>query len=143
MDYYEVLDLQPAGEQRAGGGGDVKRVSQEEVREAWRRLQKSVHPDLAGEYAAAAAALVNEAYEVLSSDAARSAFDADRDDWLRWGGRNGAGAADLSLMDSTPLSRWSGPVSDGHGGDSGSGSGSGSGRSVSYTHLTLPTILLV
>jgi curved DNA-binding protein CbpA len=92
------------------------------VKVAWRKLQKAVHPDLAGEYAAAAAALVNEAYEVLSSDANRSAFDADREDWLRWG-RGGENAADLSLMDSTPLSRWSGPVTDqsesGEGGEGG------------------------
>ena len=72
---------------------------------------------MAGEYAAAAAALVNEAYEVLSSDANRSAFDADRDVWLRFA-RNGGAAADLSLMDPKPLSRWSGPVS---GGDDESG----------------------
>lgn len=44
-------------------------VSREDVRLAWGRLQKAVHPDLAGDNAAAAAALVNEAYEVLSSDA--------------------------------------------------------------------------
>jgi len=76
---------------------------------------------VAGEFAAAAAALVNEAYEVLSSDASRLAFDADREDWLRWG-QNGKGAADLSLMDATPLSNWSGPVvsqSDGGGGAGG------------------------
>ena len=51
IDYYAVLDVPPES-------------SSDEIRAAWRALQKSVHPDLAGDHAAAAAALVNEAFEI-------------------------------------------------------------------------------
>ena len=54
VDLYEVLALEPS-------------ATDGEVKTAYRILQKAVHPDLAGEYASAAAALVNEAASVLTS----------------------------------------------------------------------------
>ena len=47
VDLYEVLALKPS-------------ATDGEVKTAYRILQKAVHPDLAGEYASAAAALVNK-----------------------------------------------------------------------------------
>ena len=91
IDYYAVLDVPPES-------------SSDEIRAAWRALQKSVHPDLAGDHAAAAAALVNEAFEILTSPSHRASFDADRDEWLAHGAND-----DLALVDPTPLSAWSGP----------------------------------
>ena len=91
IDYYAVLDVPPDS-------------SPDEIRAAWRALQKSVHPDLAGDHAAAAAALVNEAVEILTCPSRRASFDADRDEWLAHGAND-----DLALMDPTPLSAWSGP----------------------------------
>ena len=91
IDYYAVLDVPPES-------------SPDEIRAAWRALQKSVHPDLAGDHAAAAAALVNEAFESLTSPSHRASFDADRDEWLAHGAND-----DLALVDPTPLSAWSGP----------------------------------
>ena len=53
MDLYEVLALKPS-------------ATDGEVKTAYRILQKAVHPDLAGEYASAAAALVNICAESLA-----------------------------------------------------------------------------
>ena len=92
MDLYEVLALEPS-------------ATDGEVKTAYRILQKAVHPDLAGEYASAAAALVNEAASVLTSPADRARFDRDRSEWLA----SGRGSSDQSLMDPSPLSAWSGP----------------------------------
>ena len=94
VDLYEVLALEPS-------------ATDGEVKTAYRILQKAVHPDLAGEYASAAAALVNEAASVLTSPADRARFDKDRHEWLS-NGKNSGG--DQSLMDPTPLSAWSGPA---------------------------------
>ncbi|ACO69211.1 predicted protein, partial [Micromonas commoda] len=88
---YEVLALEPS-------------ATDGEVKTAYRILQKAVHPDLAGEYASAAAALVNEAASVLTSPADRARFDRDRSEWLA----SGRGSSDQSLMDPSPLSAWSG-----------------------------------
>ena len=92
VDLYEVLALEPS-------------ATDGEVKTAYRILQKAVHPDLAGEYASAAAALVNEAASVLTSPADRARFDRDRSEWLA----SGRGSSDQSLMDPSPLSAWSGP----------------------------------
>ena len=92
MDLYEVLALKPS-------------ATDGEVKTAYRILQKAVHPDLAGEYASAAAALVNEAASVLTSPTDRARFDRDRSEWLA----SGRGSSDQSLMDPSPLSAWSGP----------------------------------
>ena len=92
MDLYEVLALEPS-------------ATDGEVKTAYRILQKAVHPDLAGEYASAAAALVNEAASVLTSPTDRARFDRDRSEWLA----SGRGSSDQSLMDPSPLSAWSGP----------------------------------
>ena len=95
VDLYEVLALEPS-------------ATDGEVKTAYRILQKAVHPDLAGEYASAAAALVNEAASVLTSPTDRARFDRDRSEWLA----SGRGSSDQSLMDPSPLSAWSGPSED-------------------------------
>ena len=95
VDLYEVLALKPS-------------ATDGEVKTAYRILQKAVHPDLAGEYASAAAALVNEAASVLTSPTDRARFDRDRSEWLA----SGRGSSDQSLMDPSPLSAWSGPSED-------------------------------
>lgn len=48
-------------------------ASEEEVRQAYRRLVKSAHPDLAGD--PARFRLITRAYDVLSDPAARAAYD--------------------------------------------------------------------
>ena len=48
---------------------------------------------------------------VVNDPPTRSAFNADRSEWLKWG-QGAEGAADLSLMDSAPLSSWSGPAAE-------------------------------
>ena len=58
--HYEVLGV-PEG------------ASGEEVRQAYRRLVKAAHPDLAGD--AARFRLITEAYDVLSDPAQRTAYD--------------------------------------------------------------------
>ena len=96
MDYYEVLAVDP-------------KANADEVKAAYRALQKAVHPDLAGEYASIAAALVNEANVVLQSPRDRASFDRDRAEWRA---RGDVAAEDASLMNPAPLSRWSGPARD-------------------------------
>jgi ferredoxin len=96
VDYYEVLAVDP-------------KANADEVKAAYRALQKAVHPDLAGEYASIAAALVNEANVVLQSPRDRASFDRDRAEWRA---RGDVAAEDASLMNPAPLSRWSGPARD-------------------------------
>jgi ferredoxin len=96
VDYYEVLAVDP-------------KANADEVKAAYRALQKAVHPDLAGEYASIAAALVNEANVVLRSPRDRASFDRNRAEWRA---RGDVAAEDASLMNPAPLSRWSGPARD-------------------------------
>jgi DnaJ-domain-containing protein 1 len=64
-DYFDALGCTPAD-------------SPDTVREAYRRLQKHLHPDVAGDSAAAVArsALVNVAFDTLSDPARRAAYTA-------------------------------------------------------------------
>ena len=90
VDLYAVLAVSPD-------------ASTEEIAASYKRLQKAVHPDVAGAYAETAAALLNEARAVLVRRADRDAHDADRAEWLRRGGTD----RDLfSTRHAEPLSAW-------------------------------------
>ena len=93
VDLYAVLAVGPD-------------ASTAEIHEAWKRLQKAVHPDVAGAYAATASSLLNEAKTVLGSKHDRAAFDLDRTEWLR---RGGTDDEMFSVWNAEPLSGWSGP----------------------------------
>ena len=93
VDLYAVLAVGPD-------------ASTAEIHESWKRLQKAVHPDVAGAYAETASRLLNEARTVLGSKHDRAAFDLDRADWLR---RGGTDDEMFSVYDAEPLSAWSGP----------------------------------
>ena len=93
MDLYAVLAVDPA-------------ASTAQINASWKRLQKAVHPDVAGAYAETAAALLNEARAVLVRPIDRDAHDSDRAEWLKRGGTD----RDLfSVFATEPLSAWSGP----------------------------------
>ena len=53
-------------------------ASTAQINASWKRLQKAVHPDVAGAYAETAAALLNEARAVLVRPIDRDAHDSDR-----------------------------------------------------------------
>ena len=92
-------------------------ASSSEITSQWKKLQKSCHPDVAGAYAETAAALLNEARQVLISEPDRQAFDADRNDWLKRGGSD----QDLfNTFNNKPLSNWSGVNADSGNADSSS-----------------------
>ena len=94
VDLYAVLAVDPA-------------ASTAQINASWKRLQKAVHPDVAGAYAETAAALLNEARAVLVRPIDRDAHDSDRAEWLKRGGTD----RDLfSVFAAEPLSAWSGRV---------------------------------
>jgi ferredoxin len=61
-DYYSLLELEEDADAAA-------------VKDAYRRLQKACHPDIAGEEATECSVLLNEAFETLSDPAQRRAYD--------------------------------------------------------------------
>ena len=67
-DYYSILSVRPD-------------ASPEEIRAAYRRLAKRLHPDVGGESVTFHA--VQEAYDALSDPARRRAYDAQRRRELR------------------------------------------------------------
>ena len=67
-DYYSILAVRPD-------------ASPEEIRAAYRRLAKRLHPDVGGESVTFHA--VQEAYDALSDPAGRRAYDAQRSRELR------------------------------------------------------------
>lgn len=75
-------------------------LSQEqELKAAYRRLQKLAHPDIAGDAATEIAALLNLAYATLSDPQARQAYDEELRTY-----RRGVGT-----YDGRPVSSWRGP----------------------------------
>ena len=97
MDYYEVLAVDP-------------KANADEVKAAYRALQKAVHPDLAGEYASIAAR-ARERGERRAAIPARSRVVRPRPLGVARA-RGDVAAEDASLMNPAPLSRWSGPARD-------------------------------
>ncbi len=71
-DYYRILGVQ-------------SNASKEEIKEAYRKKAKEVHPDLNGNSPVSErkSKVINEAYEVLISDDKRQAYDGERLKYLR------------------------------------------------------------
>ncbi|KAK3262742.1 hypothetical protein CYMTET_28413 [Cymbomonas tetramitiformis] len=65
FDYYELLSIEPE-------------ASLQDIKEAYRYLQKRCHPDVAGPLGQNMSSLLNEAYSVLRSEDERRRFDVER-----------------------------------------------------------------
>jgi ferredoxin len=83
------------------------------VREAWRRLQKACHPDVAGDEATECSVLLNEAVSTLSDPALRRAYDlglAAARQFARAAAAAGAGDGESALRPYTgeSFSEWRG-----------------------------------
>ncbi len=81
-DYYATL-------------GVDRNAARDEVKKAYRKLARRLHPDVAGPDGAEEFKSVNEAYDVLSNDEQRRLYDMGGTDALRGGGA-GAGFGDFS-----------------------------------------------
>ncbi len=88
-DYYTLLRIAPG-------------ASAADVKAAYRALQKSVHPDLAGASAARLSMLLNLAFETLSDETSRAAYDHALRAWRAVTGR----------FDGRPVSAWAGTDAD-------------------------------
>ncbi|MCF2706275.1 molecular chaperone DnaJ [Arcanobacterium haemolyticum] len=77
-DYYETL-------------GVARDASPEEIKKAYRKLARKLHPDVAGPDGAEQFKAVNEAYDVLSNEEQRRMYDMGGEDALRGGGAGAAG----------------------------------------------------
>ncbi len=84
-DYYKIL-------------GVDKNASHEEIKKAYRRLARQLHPDINPNKKEATArfAEINEANEVLSDDAKRRKYDALGDDWRNYQSQGRPGGFDWS-----------------------------------------------
>uniref|UniRef100_A0A7S0RDK0 J domain-containing protein n=1 Tax=Chlamydomonas leiostraca TaxID=1034604 RepID=A0A7S0RDK0_9CHLO len=83
-------------------GDDPDKVDAEELKKAYRRLQKLVHPDIVGDAAHDASVLINAAYNVLSDAHLRAAYVEDLRDILR----------EYGTFDGRPVSAWAGSDQD-------------------------------
>jgi len=86
-DYYAILAVSPAADE-------------ETIRQAYRRLAREYHPDVAGDAGAEPMKRINAAYRVLSDPERRREYDLKR---------LGAGVAHHSATPSRPASRRSAP----------------------------------
>lgn len=86
QDYYQVLGV-PVG------------ATPQDIRKAYRKLQKKYHPDIAGEKGHAMTLLLNEAYQILMRDDLRAKYDVS----------NGKNSQMNSQFTGLAYSSWNGP----------------------------------
>ncbi|MFC5370250.1 molecular chaperone DnaJ [Arcanobacterium bovis] len=77
-DYYEIL-------------GVSRDASQDDIKKAYRKLARKLHPDVAGPDGAERFKDVTSAYDVLSNEEKRRMYDMGGEDALRGGGAGAAG----------------------------------------------------
>ena len=75
-DYYATL-------------GVDRNASADEIKKAYRKLARQLHPDVAGADKAEDFKAVNEAYDILSNEEQRRLYDMGGEDALRGGGMGG------------------------------------------------------
>lgn len=86
-DFYELLGLEV-------------NADKDEVRAAYRSLQRLVHPDVAGQQGTSLSILLNRAYKLLTDDALRGAYDKQL----------AAFRGEVGSYDGKPVSSWLGPA---------------------------------
>ncbi|WP_182050789.1 molecular chaperone DnaJ [Changpingibacter yushuensis] len=86
-DYYATL-------------GVSRDASQDEIKKAYRKLARKLHPDVAGPDKAEEFKSVNEAYDILSNEEQRRMYDMGGEEALRGGGAGGGYGAFQDIFDS-------------------------------------------
>lgn len=71
----------------------------DQIKAAYRRLQRTVHPDVVGEAAQSLAVILNACYETLMNDDMRTAYNWELRQYIKSG----------SSFDGRPVSAWMGP----------------------------------